>query len=64
MAKNKYQRAAKRAGKQLKKHRAAAKSGYNASSMSASKTARGGTKGYATRVGATKNVKYRGRKKR
>jgi hypothetical protein len=57
-------RAMKSAGKQLKKHSSTAKSGYNKSSMSASKTSRGGTKGYATRTGATKNVKYKGTKKR
>jgi hypothetical protein len=60
--KRKINKAMKKAGAQYKKHRKTAKSGYNASSMSSSKTKRGGTKGYSTRVGATKNVKYKGKK--
>ena len=64
MPTGKKNRAMKRAGAQYKKHRATAKSGYNKSSMSASKTKRGGTKGYATRTGSTTNVKYKGPKRK
>lgn len=49
-------KAARKAVKQYTKHKGTAKSGYNKSA--------GGSKGYATRVGATKNVKYRGPKKK
>ena len=57
-------RAAKKAVKQYKKAKSTAKSGYNKSAASAAKTSRGGSKGYATRVGATKNVKYKHKSKR
>ena len=54
--KRQIKRAAKRAVKQYKKHKAVAKSGYNPSA--------GGNKGYATRVGSTRHIKYKGPKRK
>ncbi len=54
--KRQIKRAAKSAVKQYKKHKAVAKSGYN--------KAAGGNKGYATRVGSTKYIKYKGSKRK
>lgn len=62
--KGKQKKAGKKAVKQYVKHKKTAKSGYGKGSVSASRTARGGTKGYATRVGSTTNVGFKAPKRK